>query len=49
MTERNERGSSVPVEGSQSMRLFFSWALVSVLLGYGVVQTVITAAKLFGN
>ena len=29
------------------MRLFFSWALVSVLLGYGIIQTVITAAKLF--
>ncbi|WP_451916770.1 MFS transporter small subunit [Actinoplanes missouriensis] len=29
------------------MRLFFSWALVSVLLGYGIVQTAITAAKLF--
>ncbi|MDR6325833.1 MFS transporter small subunit [Actinoplanes couchii] len=29
------------------MRLVISWALVSVLLGYGVVQTLITAAKLF--
>ncbi|MBB2942467.1 hypothetical protein FB565_002180 [Actinoplanes lutulentus] len=29
------------------MRLFVSWALVSVMLGYGIVQTVITAAKLF--
>ena len=29
------------------MRLFVSWALVSVLLGYGVIQTLITAAKLF--
>ena len=29
------------------MRLALSWALVSVLLGYGIVQTVITAAKLF--
>lgn len=29
------------------MRLVISWALVSVMLGYGVVQTLITAAKLF--
>jgi hypothetical protein len=24
-----------------------SWLLVAILLGYGIVQTVITAAKLF--
>jgi hypothetical protein len=29
------------------MRLALSWALVTVLLGYGIIQTVITAAKLF--
>jgi len=29
------------------MRLVLSWALVGVLLGYGIIQTVITAAKLF--
>ncbi len=28
-------------------RLVISWLLVSILLGYGIVQTVITAAKLF--
>lgn len=28
-------------------RLWISWLLVAVLLGYGVVQTLITAAKLF--
>lgn len=28
-------------------RLAISWLLVAVLLGYGIVQTVITAAKLF--
>jgi len=28
-------------------RLALSWALVVVLLGYGVIQTGITAAKLF--
>lgn len=28
-------------------RLVVSWTLVAVLLGYGVIQTVITAAKLF--
>jgi hypothetical protein len=32
---------------TQSIRLLVSWLLVAVLLGYGVVQTVITAAKLF--
>jgi hypothetical protein len=30
-----------------SVRLLVSWLLVAVLLGYGIVQTVITAAKLF--
>jgi hypothetical protein len=32
---------------NQTPRLVISWALVAVLLGYGVVQTLITAAKLF--
>jgi hypothetical protein len=31
-----------------SSRLVLSWALIAVLLGYGVVETVITAVKLFG-
>ena len=30
-----------------SARLVVSWLLVAVLLGYGIVQTLITAAKLF--
>jgi hypothetical protein len=30
-----------------SARLVVSWLLVAALLGYGIVQTVITAAKLF--
>lgn len=29
------------------MRLALSWALVTVMLGYGIIQTLITAAKLF--
>lgn len=29
------------------MKLVLSWALVAVLLGYGIIETVITAAKLF--
>jgi ActR/RegA family two-component response regulator len=29
------------------VRLILSWALVVILLGYGVIQTAITAAKLF--
>jgi hypothetical protein len=31
----------------QTVRLVVSWALVAVLLGYGIIQTVMTAAKLF--
>jgi hypothetical protein len=30
-----------------SVRLVLSWLLVAVLLGYGVIETAITAAKLF--
>jgi hypothetical protein len=30
-----------------TVRLVISWMLVTVMLGYGIVQTVITAAKLF--
>jgi len=30
-----------------SARLVVSWLLVAVLLGYGIIQTLITAAKLF--
>jgi hypothetical protein len=29
------------------MRLALSWGLVVLLLGYGVIQTLITATKLF--
>jgi hypothetical protein len=32
---------------NQTLRLWVSWSLVAVLLGYGIVQTAITAAKLF--
>ncbi|MCW2640185.1 MAG: hypothetical protein JWP76_2491 [Dactylosporangium sp.] len=35
--------------GNQSARLWLSWLLVAVLLGYGVAQTAITAAKLFAG
>jgi hypothetical protein len=31
---------------SQQVRLIISWLLVAVLLGYGVIETLITAAKL---
>lgn len=31
----------------QQARLWISWLVVAALLGYGVTQTVITAAKLF--
>jgi hypothetical protein len=30
-----------------SVRLVVSWLLVAVLIGYGVIETAITAAKLF--
>jgi hypothetical protein len=30
-----------------SVRLVVSWLFVAVLLGYGIVETAITAAKLF--
>jgi hypothetical protein len=32
---------------NQTPRLVISWTLVAVLLGYGIIQTLITAAKLF--
>ncbi|WP_344647316.1 MFS transporter small subunit [Cryptosporangium japonicum] len=34
-------------EQTQRIRLVLSWLLVTVLLGYGIIQTLITAAKLF--
>jgi hypothetical protein len=34
------------MNGSQTARLVVSWLLVAVLLGYGVIETLITAAKL---
>jgi hypothetical protein len=34
---------------NQTPRLLISWLLVAVLLGYGIVETLITAAKLFTN
>ncbi|MFI5841486.1 hypothetical protein ACIA8K_17450 [Catenuloplanes sp. NPDC051500] len=38
-------GTSKPA--GQGLRLIVSWVLVAALLGYGVIQTGITAAKLF--
>ena len=32
---------------SMTARLVISWLLVAVLLGYGIIETLITAAKLF--
>jgi hypothetical protein len=34
---------------NQTPRLVVSWLLVAVMLGYGIVETLITAAKLFTN
>jgi hypothetical protein len=34
---------------NHAARLWLSWLLVAVLLGYGVAQTAITAAKLFAG
>lgn len=39
--------TSAPKAPDQTVRLWVSWLLVAALLGYGVVQTAITAAKLF--
>ncbi|MBM7495158.1 hypothetical protein JOD64_006380 [Micromonospora luteifusca] len=33
----------------QQARLWISWLVVAALLGYGVAQTLVTAAKLFTN
>ena len=33
--------------GQAKVRLVVAWAVIAVLLGYGVIQTVITAARLF--
>lgn len=33
----------------QRVLLVIAWLLVTVLLGYGLVQTLITASKLFGG
>jgi hypothetical protein len=35
------------MKNTTTIRLILSWALVTVLLGYGVIETGITAAKLF--
>jgi hypothetical protein len=35
-------------DGSR-VRLLVSWLVVAVLLGYGVIETAITAAKLFNG
>jgi hypothetical protein len=34
-------------ENRMMVRLVVSWLLIAILLGYGIVQTAITAAKLF--
>jgi hypothetical protein len=31
----------------QLVRLIISWLLVAVLLGYGIIETLITAVKIF--
>lgn len=35
-------------KSGQRALLIVGWLLVTVLLGYGLVQTLITASKLFG-
>ena len=45
---RKERSMPETTPRGQAARLWISWLLVAVLLGYGVTQTAITAAKLFG-
>jgi hypothetical protein len=36
-----------PAVGQQRVRLWTSWLLVTILLGYGVIQTARTAVNLF--
>jgi hypothetical protein len=43
----SRNGSGSGQNQDQAARLWLSWLLVAVLLGYGVIQTGITAAKLF--
>jgi len=45
--EPAEKGDAGGASGG-AVRVYVSWGLVTVLLGYGVYQTVTTAAKLFG-
>ncbi|MEU7775546.1 OFA family MFS transporter [Micromonospora taraxaci] len=45
--KRDSQPPAPPRVGSQTGRLWLSWLLVAVLLGYGIIQTAITAAKLF--
>ncbi|MFB9236434.1 hypothetical protein ACFFWC_12875 [Plantactinospora siamensis] len=47
MSEHTGTPEHGPSTAAGSARLWISWLLVVVLLGYGVVQTIITAAKLF--
>jgi hypothetical protein len=50
MTEQNATVTPAgTVPAHQMLRLVVSWALVAVLLGYGIIQTVVTAAKLFAG
>jgi MFS family permease len=44
---QEEHGPLIDHSRGQAGRLWISWLLVTVLLGYGVIETVITAAKLF--
>jgi len=44
-TAKDDRPATTHVPGQA--RLLVSWALIAVLLGYGVVQTLVTAVKLF--
>jgi hypothetical protein len=43
LAQEEAAGSS----GTSTVRLVLSWAVVSILLAYGVFQTVTTALKLF--
>ncbi|MFR9775080.1 hypothetical protein ACL02O_03355 [Micromonospora sp. MS34] len=45
----HEQTVDEPAMHGQRVRLMVSWLVVTALLVYGVVQTMITAAKLFTN
>jgi hypothetical protein len=49
MSEQNAVTPAGTAPAHQTLRLVVSWTLVAILLGYGIIQTLVTAAKLFAS